>query len=165
MARHVHIRSGVMLYRFKTSRPSIRILLGFWPILEVISIPSAAQVTMRLGPTFKHEVFVSGIQNSRPGVITYMVTHSSLLDVATEGMVGELSMLVHRTKPQSRSPERHCMRLFASGEPQLVFSGQPERIGQLETRIFTLSYNVGTAPAVEFKERIAASAAMSCARA
>lgn len=150
-----------MLHRFKTSRPSIRILLGFWLILEVVSIPAAAQVAMRLGPTLEHEVFVSEIQSSRPGVATYLVTHSGPLDVAIAGVVGEVSMLVHRTKPQSRTPERHCVRL-ASGEPQLVFSGQPEQIGQLETRIFTLSYDAGAAPAVEFKERISAPSATAC---
>lgn len=95
----VHCMVNVMLARFKTVGPKMKIFLGLWLVVELLSIPAAAQI-IRYASISDDRMFVAEeAEPSEPGKARFLVTHTVPFDVAVSGVTGNVIVMVENAKP------------------------------------------------------------------
>ncbi|MGB3456633.1 MAG: hypothetical protein WBG08_08335 [Litorimonas sp.] len=141
-----------MLAKLKSAPPKLRLFLGVWLGLELLSLPAAAGFMLSLQkPTDEGLVIVEAMPSEAPGLTQFLVTHVGAFDIAVAGGASDIHVMIEDAKHETPLSS-NCARL--SGGDMRVVKTVPSagRVdGQPGAVFVTLVHDTDTAPAVHIQ--------------
>ena len=148
--------SNIMLSRFKSASPKLKLLLGLWIAVEILSIPAAAGFAWAFGwPSLSQAsespLVAEHLETDIPGTSHYVVTYSSAFDIAVSGTTHPVHVKVEDAHSEIETVSG-CAKMV-SPSPRVIKTVeapvQPDR--PIGTLFITVTHDADEVPDIEFK--------------
>lgn len=156
-----------MLRRFKTVGPKMKIFLGLWLGLELLSIPAAAQMVRHMKMVDDSVLVAEELDTGEPGKARFLVTHTAAFDVAVSGVTGNIIVMVENAAPGNRPAfeTAECVSV-SSTQLRTVYSQEvsPHQgdTSPYKTAFVTLFYDATAEPDIHLEPKIFAPESKPC---
>lgn len=152
-----------MLRRFRTAGPKLKIVLGLWLCVELLSVPAAAQILRQTNGWANRTVTAEALEIGEPGRAKFLITHNVPFDVAVSGLTGNVIIMVENAAPGTGSAfeTARCVQVVS---PQLrtVLSRQTDDGAGLQRAVVTLFYDETAEPDIHVEPTIFAPSSQPC---
>ena len=145
-----------MLSRLKSASPKLKIFLGLWLALEVLSIPAAAAFAWAFGlPAFgqqaESQLVAEKLETDIPGVSHFVVTHSDAFDIAVGGASDTVRVKVEDA--YQRTPTVSGCARMTGASPRVVktVAAPPLPEKPIATLFVTVTHDDQITPDIRFE--------------
>lgn len=159
--------SNVMLSRFKSASPKLRLLLGLWIALEVASLPLAAGFAWAfgipsLGQASDSQLVAERLETDIPGVSHFVVTHSEAFDITIENGVDIVEVKIEDAHQKAETVSGCAQLTSLAARVVKTVEAPPAPDHPIGTLFVTVTHNTDQTPEIGFESLADVPQAIPC---